>query len=242
MTDDLALLRLLQLADSGFPSGAYTLSNGLETLAAAGVVADVDQLATFVRVYLLSKFARSDLVSLAAAHAAAHAAAGPSVDATTDDETLERIVAIDRHLTASKVAADDRAGSARVGRRLATEVARLAPTTTLTGFLAAIADGRTSGNAAVAFGLAGRAFGVGPRETALAAGSALVTGLATAGVRLGLIGHGAAQRIIVESGPAVVSAVEEALAGDWRQLRPSAPQIEIALALHETAPIRQFAS
>jgi len=238
MTDDLALLRLLQLADSGFPSGAYTLSNGLETLAAAGVVADVDQLATFVRVYLLSKFARSDLVSLVAAHAAA----GPSADATTDDEALERIVAIDRRLTASKVAADDRAGSARVGRRLATEVARLAPTTTLTGFLAAIADGRTSGNAAVAFGLAGRAFGVGPRETALAAGSALVTGLATAGVRLGLIGHGAAQRIIVESGPAVVSAVEEALAGDWRQLWPSAPQIEIALALHETAAVRQFAS
>ena len=238
MTDDLALLRLLQLADSGFPSGAYTLSNGLETLAAAGVVADADQLAAFVRVYLVSKFARSDLVSLAAAHAAAW----PSADATTDHEALERIIAIDRRLTASKVAADDRAGSARVGRRLATEVARLAPTTTLTGFLAAIADGRTSGNAAVAFGLAGRAFGVGPRETALAAGSALVTGLATAGVRLGLIGHGAAQRIIVESGPAVVSAVEEALAGDWRQLRPSAPQIEIALAIHETAAVRQFAS
>ena len=238
MTDDLALLRLLQLADSGFPSGAYALSHGLETLAAEGVVANGDQLAAFVRVSLMSKFARSDLVSLVAAHAAT----GPSADLATDDAALDRIVAIDRRLTASKIAADDRAGSARVGRRLATEVARLAPTTIMAGFLAAIADGRTSGNAAVAFGLAGRAFGVGPRETALAAGSALVTGLATAGVRLGMIGHGAAQRIITESGPAVVSAVEEALASDWRQLRPSAPQIEIALAIHETAAVRQFAS
>ncbi|MEO8436907.1 MAG: urease accessory UreF family protein [Chloroflexota bacterium] len=238
MTGDLALLRLLQLVDSGFPSGAYTLSNGLETLAAEGVVADVDQLAAFTRVYLLSKFARSDLVSLVAAHAAA----GPSADVATDKDALDRIVAIDRRLTASKIAADDRSGSARVGRRLATEVARLAPTPTLAGFLAAIADGRTAGNAAVAFGLAGSAFGVGARETGLAAGSALVTGLATAAVRVGLIGHGAAQRIIADAGPAIVSAVDEALAGDWRRLWPSAPQIEIALAVHETAPVRQFAT
>lgn len=238
MTDDLALLRLLQLADSGFPSGAYALSHGLETLAAEGVVTDGDQLAAFIRVSLISKFARSDLVSLVAAHTAT----GPSLDPASDDDALERIVAIDRHLTASKIAADDRAGSARVGRRLATEVARLAPTASMAKFLAAIADGRTSGNAAVAFGLAGSAFGVGPRETALAAGSAVVMGLATAAIRLGLIGHGAAQRIITASGPAVIAAVEEALAGDWRQLRPSAPQIEIALALHETAPSRQFAS
>jgi CO/xanthine dehydrogenase Mo-binding subunit len=39
--DDDALLAALQLADSAFPSGAYTLSQGLETLVEDGVVADV---------------------------------------------------------------------------------------------------------------------------------------------------------------------------------------------------------
>ena len=235
---DLALLRLLQLADSGFPSGAYTLSNGLETLIGDGVVADVDDLASFVRTYLLGKFARSDLVSLLAAHRAA----GTTLVAADPGSRLDAIVAIDRRLTAAKLAADDRIGSARVGRRLATEVGRLRPSATLSGFLGAVAEGRTAGNAAVAFGLAGCAFGIDPRDTALGASSAAVIGLTAAAVRLGLIGHGAAQGLIADAAPEIEAAVDVAAAGDWQALRPSAPQIEAALARHETAPTRQFAS
>ena len=98
------------------------------------------------------------------------------------------------------------------------------------------------GNAAVAFGLAGRAFGIEPRQTALAASSALVIGFGAAAVRLGLIGHGAAQRVVAEAAPWIASAVDTASRGHWDDLRPSAPQIEVALAAHETAAVRQFAS
>ena len=235
---DLALLRLLQLADSGFPSGAYTLSNGLETLVGDGAISSADDLAAFVRVHLLEKFARSDLIALLAAHDAGHERA----DAADDADRVERIVAIDRRLTAAKIAADDRIGSARVGRRLTTEVVRLAPFAPLLGFLQAIEDRRTAGNAAVAFGLAGRAFGVERRQAALAASSALVIGFGAAAVRLGLIGHGAAQRLVTEAAPVIASAVDAAGRGHWSDLRPSAPQIEVALAAHETAAARQFAS
>jgi urease accessory protein len=235
---DLALLRLLQLADSGFPSGAYTLSNGLETLVADGAISDADDLATFVHVYLLAKFARSDLISLLAAHDAGDERA----DTASNDDQVERIIAIDRRLTAAKIAADDRIGSARVGRRLATEVARLTPSRPLLGFLEAIEDRRTAGNAAVAFGLAGSAFGVERRPTALAASSAFVVGLGAAAVRLGLIGHGAAQQLVADAAPVIASAVDAAACGHWSDLRPSAPQIEVALAAHETAVARQFAS
>ena len=235
---DLALLRLLQLADSGFPSGAYTLSNGLETLVAEGAIDNASDLAAFVRVHLLAKFARSDLIALLAAHDAG----GEPPDRAANDDRVEQIVAIDRRLTAAKIAADDRIGSARVGRRLATEVARLVPSAALSGFLDAIEDRRTAGNAAVAFGLAGRALGVEPRQTALAASSALVIGLGAAAVRLGLIGHGAAQRLIVDASPEIAAAVDAAARGHWSDLRPSAPQIEVALAAHEIAAARQFAS
>ena len=235
---DLALLRLLQLADSGFPSGAYTLSNGLETLVAEGAIRNADDIAGFVRVHLLAKFARSDLVALLAAHDTGDEPAdGPAVN-----EQVDRIVAIDRRLTAAKIAADDRLGSARVGRRLATEIARLAPSSAISGFRDAIEDRRTAGNAAVAFGLAGRALGIEPRHTALAASSALVIGLAAAAVRLGLIGHGAAQRLTAGAAPDIAAAVDAAARGQWNDLRPSAPQIEVALAAHETAAVRQFVS
>lgn len=239
---DLALLRLLQLTDSAFPSGAYTLSNGLETLIGDGAISDADELASFVRVYLLAKFARSDLIALLAAHDAADERADAATEAAADADRVERIVAIDRRLTAAKIAADDRIGSARVGRRLTTEVARLAPCAPLLGFLEAIEGGRTAGNAAVAFGLAGRALGVEARPTALAASSALVIGFGAAAVRLGLIGHGAAQRLVAEAAPEIAAAVDRAARGHWSDLRPSAPQVEVALAAHETAAARQFAS
>ena len=235
---DLALLRLLQLADSGFPSGAYTLSNGLETLVAEGAIGNADDLAIFVRVQLLAKFARSDLIALLAAHDTG----GEPPDATACADQVERIVAIDRRLTAAKIAADDRLGSARVGRRLATEASRLVQSSAISGFLDAIEDRRTAGNAAVAFGLAGRVFGVERRQTALGASSALVIGLAAAAVRLGLIGHGSAQQLIAGVAPGIAGAVDTAARGHWNDLWPSAPQIEVALAAHETAATRQFVS
>ena len=231
MSAELILLRQLQLSDSSFPSGSYTLSHGLETLVADRVVASIDDLAAFVRIQLLAKFGRSDLVSLLAAHAAA-----AGVDA------IDKIVAIDGRLTASKIAADDRIGSARSGRRLAIEVHRLAPSNALTAFVAAIVAGRTAGNSAVAFGLAGSALGIDRRATGLTASAAFVSGLAAAAVRMGLIGHGAAQRVIADAGPIIIDAVDTAEGGDWQDLRPSAPQIEIALARHEAASARQFAS
>jgi urease accessory protein len=235
---DLALLRLLQLADSGFPSGAYTVSNGLETLVAHGTIRSADQLAGFVRVQLRSRFARSDLIALLAAHAAS---AEPG-EAEPAGAVFDRIVAIDGRLTATKIAADDRLASARVGRRLATEVAALVPAASVLGFIDAIQAGRTAGNAAVALGLAGRALGVDARRTALAAASSLVIGLGAAAVRLGFIGHGAAQRLVAGAAPEILAAVDSAEQGHWKHLRPSAPQIDVALAAHETALTRQFVS
>jgi urease accessory protein len=153
-----------------------------------------------------------------------------------------RITSIDRRLTASKLAADERLGSERVGRRLAVEVSRLIPADRIVAFLAAVEAGNTPGNAAVAFGLAGEALGIDRRRTALAAASAQVMGLVAAAVRLGLIGHGAGQHCIAGAAPVIVTAVELASSRDWRDLRPSAPQLDIALARHERAPARSFVS
>jgi urease accessory protein len=250
---DIARLRLLQLADSAFPSGAYTLSHGLETLVQTGIVADRVGVAEFIDVQLGAKLARSDLVALIAAHRVANASPeleplGGAVSTSIADlfgnreAKVDQIVAIDARLTACRLAADDRRASTRVGRRLATEASRLVPSPALIEFLAAITEGRTPGNAAVAFGLAGSAFGLGARDTAFAAASSSVAGIAAAAVRLGLLGHGEAQRLIADAAPAIIDAVDVAEAGSWTELRPSAPQIEIALAAHETAVARQFAT
>lgn len=228
MDRDSALLATLQLADSTYPSGAYTLSHGLETLVSEGVVRDREALGELLRVALLARLARTDLVALLAVH-------DPGASGAD-------VLAIDRRLAATKLAAEDRTGSERVGRRLAAETARLAPSEALAEFGWAIEAGRSPGNAAVAFGLAARALGIPRRDAALAAAASFTTGVTIAAVRLGLIGHGDAQRLIRDLRPTIVATVDVAGALDWRTMSSSAPQLEIALARHETAQMRLFAS
>jgi urease accessory protein len=221
------LLGLLQLADSAFPSGAFTLSHGLETLVADRAVRSADDVAALLEVSLLDRLARADLMVLLAVH---------------DAPDLEAILELDKRLSTVKLASDDRIASQRVGRRLAIEASRLVDDALLAGYVAALADGRAEGNTAVAQGLATRAFGVPAPDAALGAAWTFASGLCASAVRLGVLGHGQAQRILREAGPAMRSAVERAAAGDPRDLRPSSPQLDVALARHETAAAHLFAS
>src|SRR3979411_3316063 len=75
MTDDRAWLGALQLADSQFPSGAFTQSHGLEALAADGLLANRQSLVAVLEMSLRERRATSDLPALLAAHAAAEALA-----------------------------------------------------------------------------------------------------------------------------------------------------------------------
>jgi urease accessory protein len=230
--DGPALLATLQLADSAFPSGAYTLSGGLETLIEDGLVDGPADLAGCVRAALLGRAARGDLAALVAAHRA-------SVE---DPPDVATIVAIDRRLEATKLAAEERQGSRRVGRRIAIETARLAPSPALAAYVAAIEAGTTPGMAAVAYGVAAAALAIPTVQAAVAAAHGTVLGLLGVAVRLGRIGHGDQQRLLRDARGLILEAVAMADETDWRALRPFAPGLDIAMARHETAPGRLFAS
>jgi len=221
------LLGLLQIADSGFPSGAFNLSHGLETLVEDGAVRSPADVAALLEVSLLDRLARADLVILLAVHGAGD---------------LGEVIGHDQRLSTVKLAEDDRVASQRVGRRLAIEASRLVDDELLTAYLGALSDGRAMGNAAVALGLATRAFGVPGIDAALGAAWSFSSSLSAAAVRLGLMGHGDGQRILREAGPIMQQAAERAAAGDPTDLRPSSPQLDVALARHETAAAHLFAS
>jgi urease accessory protein len=240
---DRGLLGLLQLADSGFPSGAYTLSHGLETLVTEGIVRTADDLAEVLEVALVSRLAMADLPALLAAHAVA---ADERADSRTNGhgsaDAGDRLRAIDRSLSAVKLAREEREGSERTGRRLAVEAGAIVPSPALGRLLRAIEGRVTPGNNAVAFGVAAEAFGIERRPAALAAGSSFVLAFAMAGVRLGLMGHRAGQLTVRAAAAWVERAVDVADTIDPLDLRPSGPQLDVALARHETAPMRAFAS
>jgi len=230
--ESLALIATLQLADSAFPSGAYTLSGGLETMLEEGRVAIPDGLAGCIRAVLLGRAARGDLAALVAAHRAAS-------EAPPD---LGSIFAIDRRLEATKLAAEERTGARRVGRRIAVEGDRLISSPAVGALLVAIDGGDTPGTAAVAFGVVAAGMAILEREAALSAAHGMTLGLLGVAVRLGRIGHGDQQRLLRDAREVIVRAVEIARAGDGRVLRPFAPGLDVAMARHEVASGRMFAS
>lgn len=224
---DEGFLAALQFSDSMFPSGAFTQSHGLEALLADGLVTSRDVLARVLEMSLLHRLATADLPALLAAHSTDHA----------------EVVAIDHRSSTVKLAHEERRASVRVGRRIAVEVLRLTPEDpALAAFVAAIDASRTPGNASVAQGLAAAALGIPARDAALGACHSFATSMISAAMRLTRLGHGDAQVVLRMVQPVMVEAVAIASQVPWQKMRSSAFQLDIAVARHERAEARMFAS
>jgi urease accessory protein len=228
--DSALLLRLLQVADSGFPTGAFAFSHGLEGLYLAGRLAGESEVAAAIDTHLREGFAALECPVMR--HAWRASAGG-------DIAELRRI---DGLMDACKPVPVFREGSARVGRRLLESASPLLEHPVLSAWRERAADGGTPGHHAVSFAVVMQAAGADEEMAALLLGAGFVNGLAAAAVRLGAIGQVAAQRIIATRQPAIV-----ALAAGCRDLGLDdiggyLPLIDIAGLRQPTLPGRIFGS
>jgi urease accessory protein len=111
---------------------------------------------------------------------------------------LAELTALDALVNAHKPIPVFRNGSIRTGRRLLQSATGVMSGPMLDGFRVRVHAGDVSGHHAVAFGIVMDAAGVDEATAGLALGVGFVNGLAAAAVRLGVIGQGAAQRIVAE--------------------------------------------
>jgi urease accessory protein len=222
-------LSSLQLADGGFPSGTYALSHGLEAYTQAGRLTGND-LQALIADLLRFGVGPSDGVALVNAHLAA-----------TDDDD-ERAAAADVRLTATKLPRELRAGSVRTGKQLLQLTGSLCDHPVLVRHAARVRRGELPGNYAVALGLALAAMGV-CRKYALAGELyAFTAGCAGAAVRLALIDHRTAQRVIHALKPTIANVVGENLARGVHEIASCLPLADVMASQHERADARLFTS
>ncbi len=164
----LALLRALQLADSGFPSGAFVYSWGMEAAAEDGRL-DRATFTTWLAAEMLGRWAQFDRIVLADAYRAEHEL---PVDARTD-----------RLFMAEPL----RVQSAEAGQALLSATARLGDPVALR-FRGAVLDGKSVGHLPVVQGAVFRSMGLDLASALAASAHAASQGLAGAAVRLGLVG------------------------------------------------------
>lgn len=225
-----ALLRLLQLADSGFPTGAYAFSHGLEGLHAMGLVTNETDVHAFARAQIEETLARQDLPS------------GRHVHRLAEAGDLPALVDLDRLLSALKPVPAFRAASTRIGRQTLESALPLHPAPFALAYHDEVRRGNAPGHHAVAFNVVAHAAGIDAPSTIAAFGAASLNGYVAAAVRLGVIGQGAAQRIVARLEPDLEAALDTAPTVAIDDLGGYTPLIDIAGMRQPSLPARMFAS
>lgn len=236
-------LLALQQADSFFPGGAVAWSWGLETLvadgrlgAAAGVSIPRRQrgvprdrsaeVSGFVEGQLRHRWAGFERAFLSAAwYAAAHPQA---------------LCALDSQVEALTLAEELRQGSRRVGLSLlGVHVAMGTPGAE--AYQRCVVAGDAPGHLAVVQGLLWQRLGMDHEHCQLAAAHALCTGLVSAAVRLGVMGHLDAQRVLTDIQPLLLDILAQPVPAP-ADACGFTPMAEIAVMRHETQELRLFAN
>jgi urease accessory protein len=223
------LLMLLQWSDSAFPTGAFAHSGGLETYTQNGAVQTAEALTDLITVKL-ENAARTDFILVHCAWDAYHA----------DD--LAQVVELDTLCHASKLAHEPRQASERVGRRMLDNVLLLHTDAHLSAYRGAVADGRCYGHHSIVYGAACAALGLDARTTLLTFGSGMVANQASAALKLISIGQTQVQQVMGALHPAVIRAVDAALARTLDDFGGFAPGLEIRAMQHEHLFRRLFIS
>ena len=226
-----ALLSLLQVSDSAFPTGAFSHSMGLEAFSDAGELGDVGDLKRVVATSLEAA-ATSDCVALRTAHAAT---------------SVEDLVRVDRLLSATKLTRELRLASAATGRRFLTSVAALGEGRArcdglFDEFSVLAREGAAPSNAAVAHGVAAGSLGLGPEEALLGYLYSAASSLVAAGQKLIPLGGSAAQHALHALGENILAAAEKSKQTEVEDMHAFAPLLDARSMLHERQRTRLYIS
>jgi urease accessory protein len=216
---DQARLRLLQLTDSAFPTGAFAHSFGLETYVARGLVHSATGLEGFISNTLLNALAPSDGVACVAVYRAA-------------DGWEDVVRELDQRLTAMKTVSEFRQASRALGLRFLRTATELLTLPRGASYLGAIEAKSLDGHLSLAYGLVCRDLEW-PLAPALAAWfRQSCAALISVGVRLIPLGQTEGQALLARLGTPILDAVELALARDTHDLASFAPGQELAGMIH----------
>lgn len=224
------LLAALQLGDSFFPAGRYTLSHGLEAFSQSGLVKDPSDVEALIGDYLVHAVGPSEAVAVASSNQAV----------TVGD--MATVVEVDRLLFAIKLPAEASASSVRTGRQMLVAARRSGGTAAIEEYSRQVSELGAPGNHAVAFGVVSAAWGLSPVKAAAVELHAYLTGLLGAALRLVRMGHDDAQGILVRLRSTVAETASKAAATDYLEMSAFAPVIEIMQMRHEDSHLRLFAS
>jgi urease accessory protein len=224
------LYSLLQITDSLFPSGAFAHSGGLEGLFDRRDTPHPTELPIAIREVFFRQLLRVDGLLGMQAHRAMR------------DGELEEVYRLDRELFAMKLTREVREGSVATGGSFLGEASRIFQHPPLDRLREIVESGNTPGNYSIVFHAVAATLGVAEQASLLAWGYQTIAQMTAVLLRLGVLGHRAAQSLLAGMRPDVEAGVAELLRSGADGPTSFAPQLDIASMRHERQYSRLFRS
>jgi urease accessory protein len=227
MTDALSLIRLLQTADSSFPSGAFAFSSGLETLKNEQRVRGPEDVHTVLTQQIMPRWFCFDRPFLTEAFAAAGDPAG--------------LLEIDTRCHIQNTSDTLADASRRIGRSLLSVHGRIGTShvADYAGLVARAGRRNASGYEPVVQGVISAGLGLSAQQAEAGVLNATVMAFISAAIRLGCLGAIEAQSLLAQTAPqmaAGLSAPCPTRSGSF------SPLSEIAAVRRSTAHASLFAT
>ncbi|HKY10784.1 MAG TPA: urease accessory UreF family protein [Nitrososphaera sp.] len=228
-TMDAADLSMMQLSDSFFPTGMYSMSNGLEAIFYSGKKKiKADELRELVKTYLEYQIGPADCTALGNAYE--HAARS----------NLLKLLEVDRAIFSMKLVQEIRDASIRSGTQLVRCIRSFSDNKILGQYDDAIRGGQAFGPYPVALAVAANAFLIPKEKAALVMLYSFSVSIVGAALRLGMLQHFDGQKVIDELKPTIVKVtkanINRPIEGIWQ----FAPSIDIIQISHERMNSKMF--
>ena len=228
MNTDFSSLSMIQLSDSFFPAGLYTMSNGLETLYHQKMVTNPDGVKELIQMYYLQQVGPADCVALANAYDFA------------SQGNLGGVMLVDDIICKVKLVKEQREASMRSGRQLIKCVLSFGNNPLITQYHNEIIKSRTPGRYPAAFAVAVQSLGISKQNACLMLFYGFGVSIVGAALRLGIIQHIESQKILDSLKPIIIEQVNKYISKSYDQIWQFSPQADIFQMHHEKMEAKMF--
>ena len=228
ITDAAADLSMMQLSDSFFPTGMYSMSNGLEAIFYSGKKMKSEELRELVKIYLEYQIGPADCTALGNAYEYA------------SRSNLPKLLEVDRAIFSMKLVQEIRDASIRSGTQLVRCIRSFSDNKILGQYEDAIRGGQAFGPYPTALAVAANAFLIPKRKAALLMLYSFSVSIVGAALRLGMLQHFDGQKVIDELKPTIVKVIKANINRPIEEIWQFAPSIDVVQISHERMNSKMF--
>ena len=228
MNTDSSDLTLMQLSDSFFPSGLYTMSNGLETIFDEKRASSQGDIFDFLEVTLEQQLGPADSVALSNAY-----------DCAKNNDILG-IIECDDTLCSMKLIQESRAASSRAGSQMLKCVSAISPNNLLETYTRKINENESPGMHPVVTGVCSFVMGVKKEQASQMMMYGFCVSVTGAALRLGIIDHIQSQKILHEIKPKIKQILEKFSTTKIDDCWQFSPNYDLIQMTHESKFSKMF--